>query len=141
MLITSKNVEKRLLEDDVLQLSYVYSYKSRKFFKLCKDVTVQLSNGEVHTIPKGMYTDLSSVPKILWSIERPYGDFLFASVIHDYIYVKKPKGWTQKMADKEMLYWSKILNKSTILRRFDNYLRFYMVRMFGFLVWKNIVSI
>ncbi|MGZ8505694.1 MAG: DUF1353 domain-containing protein [Bacteroidia bacterium] len=137
MLATKENIQDLLLRDDFMQFSYIYSYKSKKFFQLCKDMEVQLSNGEVHKIPKGMYTDLCSAPKFIWGLFQPYGDFLFASIVHDYIYIKKPAGWSQKKADKEMLFWSGIVNGGTVKQRIDNYLRYAAVRLFGRVVWEK----
>ena len=42
------------------------------------------------TAPRGMYTDLSSVPPSLWSIVGPIGRHLEASIVHDYLYM----AWT-----------------------------------------------
>lgn len=40
--------------------------------------------------PRGLYTDLASVPDALWSIVGPIGPHLEASIIHDYLYM----AWT-----------------------------------------------
>ncbi len=40
--------------------------------------------------PRGMYTDLASVPDILWGIVGPIGAHLEASILHDYLYM----AWT-----------------------------------------------
>lgn len=40
--------------------------------------------------PRGLYTDLASVPDVLWSIVGPIGGHLEASVVHDYLYM----AWT-----------------------------------------------
>ena len=42
------------------------------------------------TVPRGMHTDLASVPESLWSIVGPIGPHLEASVVHDYLYM----AWT-----------------------------------------------
>ncbi len=42
------------------------------------------------TAPRGMFTDLSSVPEVFWSIVGPIGPHLEASIIHDYLYM----AWT-----------------------------------------------
>ncbi len=42
------------------------------------------------TAPRGLYTDLSSVPEALWSIVGPIGLHLEASIVHDYLYM----AWT-----------------------------------------------
>ena len=64
-------------------------------------------------IPKGFTTDLSSVPKFLWGIFPPFGNFLLAALVHDYLYVTKYKN-NRAFADKEMLYISNALNLSLI---------------------------
>jgi hypothetical protein len=136
MIVTTENVVQRLTVDNLVQISYLYSYNSRKYWRLCKEITVRLSTGEVISMPEGFYTDLSSVPKWLWSFERPFGDFLFAALVHDYLYASKH--WPdQKKADQEMLYWSKTINSSRRANRIDNYLRYYAVRLFGWTVWNS----
>ena len=42
------------------------------------------------TVPEGFVTDLASIPRLLWSIQRPEGRHAYAAVIHDYLY------WTQR---------------------------------------------
>lgn len=37
--------------------------------------------------PRGLYTDLASVPNALWSIVGPIGTHLEASIVHDYLYM------------------------------------------------------
>lgn len=40
--------------------------------------------------PRGLYTDLASVPDALWSIVGPIGRHLEAAIVHDYLYM----AWT-----------------------------------------------
>ena len=40
--------------------------------------------------PRGLYTDLASVPDALWGIVGPIGPHLEASIVHDYLYM----AWT-----------------------------------------------
>lgn len=57
-------------------------------------MTVELASGGTKSLtikaPRGLYTDLSSVPKVLWSIVGPIGPHLEASIVHDYLYM----AWT-----------------------------------------------
>lgn len=57
---------------------------------------------EVIIVPKGFITDFASVPRGLWNIFPPFGEWAAAAVIHDYLY--KTKGldgrYTRKQADK-----------------------------------------
>jgi hypothetical protein len=50
------------------------------------------------TVPAGFVTDLTSIPRVFWSALRPDGDYVYAAILHDYLY------WTQdqsrEVADK-----------------------------------------
>ena len=101
-------------------------------YTLLRELKIELSNYLVITIPEGFEWDLSSVPKRLWSIFPPDGDFELGALIHDYLYVTKKT--SRKFADEEMLKWSNLLNNGeTVLnrKRLDNYARFLAVRLFG----------
>lgn len=58
------------------------------------EMTVQPQEGRSYRLaikaPRGLYTDLSSVPDLLWSIVGPIGKHLEASILHDYLYM----AWT-----------------------------------------------
>jgi len=109
-------------------------------WELLEDLTVHLSNGEVITVPKGFMTDFSSTPEFLWGILKPYGDFILAPIVHDWMYRNDYKvnelGWSKArlFADKEMLYISKETNKKHWYERLDNNVRYFLVRVFG---WMN----
>lgn len=133
--ITKHNIIEQLLSDELIVQSYVYSDKSAKYWKIQNPITVELSNGEVINIPKGFVYDMSTVPKWLWSFVRPVNDGLFGYLVHDTLYVNKVKGMTRKQADKEMLFWTNITNSN----KFDNYLRYYIVRLLGWLWWYKIL--
>ena len=89
-----------------------------------------LHNGKEITIPKYFKTDLSSVPRFLWWPLPPYGDFLLAAIVHDYLYVNQTE--SRSFSDKEMLIVSNKINKNKI----DNYTRYFGVRLFGWYYWK-----
>jgi hypothetical protein len=133
--INKDNVIDLLMTDELIVQSYVYSDSSSKFWKINNPLTVRLSNDKIINIPKGFYYDMSTVPKWLWSIVRPYNDGLFGYLIHDRLYVIKNHNMTRKECDKEMLFWTNITNKN----KFDNYLRYYFVRLFGWLIWYEII--
>lgn len=133
--ITKDNVVEQLLSDELIVQSYIYSDKSGKYWKIQQPITVQLSNGEIINIPKGFVYDMSTVPKWLWSFVRPVNDGLFGYLVHDVLYINKVKGMTRKQADKEMLFWTSITNSN----KFDNYLRYYIVRLLGWLWWHKIL--
>jgi hypothetical protein len=105
-----------------------------KRWMVVKPIMVRLSNGETITIPVGFITDLSSVPQPFWSIFTPYGDFVLAAIVHDYLYVEKYKG-DRAFCDKEMLIISSAINNSNCLKIVDNNIRYAMVRAFGWYYW------
>ena len=53
------------------------------------------------TVPKGMLTDLSSVPRLLRGIVGQVGPHLEASIVHDFLYVawQDTPGWTARSED------------------------------------------
>lgn len=133
--ITKENILELLSSEDVIEQSYMFFVKHNKKWKISKSVTIELSTGEVITIPEGYVYDMSSVPRFLWSIISPFNDGLFGTLIHDYLYVTKIV--SRKTADDEYLFWNKI----TYPNKFDNYLRYIAVRLFGWIVWNNIIRI
>ncbi len=113
-------------DEDIIVISPIFKLGGSQYFKICKDIKVELSNGDIITIPVGFRTDLSSVPNILWFAFSPYGNFLLGALIHDYLYVTRSHN--RKFADLEMYIWSKSLNPK---RGIDNILRYWAVRAFG----------
>jgi hypothetical protein len=132
--ITKYNIVEQLLTDELITQSYVYSNKSQKYWKLQQPITVQLSNSVIINIPKGFLYDMSTVPKWLWSFVRPFNDGLFGYLVHDVLYVIRDHGMTRKQCDKEMLFWTNLTNDN----KFDNYLRYIFVRLFGWLWWNKV---
>lgn len=51
------------------------------------------------TVPDGFKTDLASIPQVFRSLVPSVGEWNRPSVLHDYLYVKQPAGWTRKQAD------------------------------------------
>lgn len=135
MILTKKNIVEKLMMDDVIHQSYIYSYKSKKYWKLTKPIKV-IVKGNLIEIPEGFTYDMATVPKWLWSFIRPYNDALFSTLIHDYLYIYKHNhNMTRYEVDREFLDWSNILNNN----KFDNYVRYLFVRLFGWLWWYDIV--
>ena len=133
--ITKNNVIEKLMTDDLIVQSYVYSDNSSKYWKIENPLLIKLSNQKYLKIDKGFYYDMSTVPKWLWSIVRPYNDGLIGYLIHDRLYVIRDHEMSRKEVDKEMLFWTNLTNKN----KFDNYLRYFIVRLLGWLWWNKIV--
>jgi len=135
MLITKNNVIQELLTDDLIVQSFVYSDKSAKYWKIQKPLGIQLSNGVVINILSGFTYDMSTVPKWLWSVVRPFNDGLFGYLVHDHLYKDRAHGMTRKECDDEMLFWTTLTNKN----KFDNKLRWVIVRLLGWAWWNKIL--
>lgn len=110
-------------------------FKAPKYV-LLETLNIRLTNGDFITIEEGFVWDLSSVPRFLWGIFPPDGDFELAALIHDYLYRNKIK--SRKFADVEMFTWSKAvagtLNRDS-WADVDNWIRYAMVRILGWIVW------
>jgi hypothetical protein len=108
-----------------------------QYFVTLVDLNIQLSDNKKITIPKGFSFDGSSVPRLLENVLRRYGPFLFASLIHDWMYVndykRKELGLykARSFADKEMLKWSDATNYHSNIALFDNWIRYIAVKLFG----------
>lgn len=113
----------------VIPLDFFPLSKGAKWFSIYRAIEITLSNGDVITIPAGFETDLSSVPKILWSAFPPFGKWLLAYIIHDYLYEKKL--YTRLFSDREMLIWAMILTDIST----DPKARYYTVRLLGWWYW------
>ncbi len=124
-----------LEQPDKIHLDFLPESKGGKWFTLCEDLNVELSNGDWITIPKGFKTDLASVPKLLWGFFPPFGVDLIAYLIHDYLYVTKL--YNRSFSDKEMYLWAKHLRDENI----DPYLRYKTVRVLGGYVWSGKISV
>lgn len=137
MTLTLSNIEHLLSSTEVIRVSRVYGSNRINTYKLLSALEITLSNGDKIEIPRGYIWDLSSVPRFLWGILAPDGDFQIAALIHDYLYENNL--YTRKFADKEMLIWSTAANgrRGISFRNFDNRVRYYGVRLFGWYVWNK----
>lgn len=96
-------------------------------FCLHEDFTC-VFQGETIVVPKGYYTDLSSVPKMLWWAYPPglsYGRK--PSVVHDYIYSNLYETYTKKFADD--LFYAGLIHKG--MKPWKAKLCYWAVRAFG----------
>lgn len=137
-MITLDNINEAQIEKSVITRARVTGSNSLPRYVLENPLEITLSFGEVIFIPSGFQWDLSSVPRFMWGLFPPDGDFELAALIHDYLYVNKLT--SRKIADDEMLLWSKVVsgtyNKISI-RNLDNQLRYIAVRLFGWTVWNR----
>lgn len=90
-------------------------------------------NGYLIRVPKSFITDGASVPKSLQWLYNPFGKYIKASVIHDYLYsVYNNTGINRTLADKIFYF---IMQETGVDKRTCR--RFYAaVRCFGETSWK-----
>lgn len=138
MIYSLENIRTELLENrNPIKMQRVYGNNSINNYELLEGVTFELSNGFQITIPKGYRWDLSSVPRFLWWLLPPDGDFQIGALIHDFLYENKLT--ERKFADQEMYKWSVAASgtKKQSLRNIDNKIRLAGVRAFGWYVYNN----
>ena len=128
-------------------------------YRLLEELTFQLTNGEIITVPVGFEWDLSSSLRWAWWLIPPDGDFDSASLIHDFLYINKPYGRGERarwFADLEMYKWSVVTNgtrKRVVvkiwkwrlfsfvfpsIRNIDNIVRYLGVVGFGWWTWYKV---
>lgn len=74
----------------IVPLDYIRDRRSSnqvgdKSWEVREYIQVTLSSGEDILIPGGFQTDLSSVPEFLWGFMKPFGDFIIAALVHDWM--------------------------------------------------------
>ena len=144
MIYSLSNINNYQTELSIIKKSRVLGTNKKTIYSLLETIYIELSNGDIITIPAGFRWDGSSTPRLFWNIVPPEGDFELGALIHDYLYEnKKNFSYSRKFVDKEMLLWSKQVSgtNKTSIRNIDNYIRYYAVRIFGGLVWKDIIKI
>ena len=90
-------------------------------------------NGYLIRVPKSFITDGASVPKSLQWLYNPYGKYINAAVIHDYLYsTYNNTGINRTLADKIFNFIMKETGVDNRTRR-----KFYLaVKYFGEISWK-----
>lgn len=102
-----------------------------KIFRIASEYVV-----DRYVISEGFEYDLASVPRLLWGLLPPFGLYLPACTVHDYLYryhAYKGMEFTRKEADKEMFRLSVENNVKPTLA----YLMYIAVRIFGKKRWEN----
>lgn len=117
------------MEKSKLSLRYLNDGKAI----LLNDYVYNINGYEI-TVFKGFITDGASIPKSLQCIYSPYGKYIKAAVIHDYLYSKiNNTGINRKLSDKIFNFIMKETDVNDKTRK-----KFYnAVRIFGATSWKS----
>jgi hypothetical protein len=90
-----------------------------------------IGSGDKIITPEGFITDLASTPRVIWSIFPPFGIYLSATIIHDYLYWEQI--YSRKETDDIFLEGMKVLQVS----KFDRKTIYNSVRLFAGGSWKS----
>lgn len=80
MIYTLENIYNQSIINNPVKYSRIINGTSWNRYVLENDITIKLSNSDIITIPKGFKYDLSSSPRLLWSILPPDGDFAIGAL-------------------------------------------------------------
>lgn len=138
MIYTLENIRTELEANrNPIKMKRVYGNNSINNYELLENVSFELSNGKRIIILKGYKWDLSSVPRFLWWLLPPDGDFQIGALIHDFLYENKIE--KRSFCDKEMYKWSSATSstKKSSFRNIDNKIRLIGVQLFGWYVYSK----
>lgn len=80
---------------------------------------------EVIRVPAGFVTDLTSIPRLFWTILPPNGEYAKAAILHDYLY-ENAIG-SKNYADDILFEAMGVLG----VAHWRKYIIYYAVRLFG----------
>lgn len=113
-----------------LDLRYIDAGPDRHLWRLLDAFGCEWHGGSI-VAPRGFVTDGPSVPKRFRSIVPITGAEWPASVVHDFLYVTEPDGWTREMADDLFLAGLKASGVGRLKRN----LMYSAVRVGGASLW------
>jgi hypothetical protein len=71
----------------------------RSLWALSEDITFSTDDGPAKiTVPRGFVTDLTSIPRLVWTVLPPDGPWVKAAIIHDFLYATAGDGIMWKRA-------------------------------------------
>lgn len=96
----------------------------------CDNLTAIIDDQIFIEVPKGFKTNLSSIPRPLWSLYAPqYSQFVAPAILHDYMYAIKGF-WDRRYADD--LFYSSL--RTNGVSQFTSLSFWLSVRLFG---WRH----
>jgi hypothetical protein len=104
-----------------------------KHWKLVEPLEYTVNGWKIQ-VPSGFVTDLASVPRFLWAIIPPFGNYTAAAVIHDWLYERQSIEGVpidRGVADLVFLYGMRDLE----VRKSRRLAMYWAVRVFGWIPW------
>lgn len=118
-----------------------YENKDGSIIKLIEDFEFHTGwkNVEVIRVPVGFECDGQSFPRLLWMIDTPQGKGAKAGVVHDYLYWMNgrqlPNGHHYSRKHSDRIYREALI--VTGLSPFRSAVRYYALRLFGWIAWNE----
>ncbi len=85
-----------------------------------------------YTVPRGFRTDLATIPRIFWGYLPPFGNYIEAAVIHDFLY--GIHGHEPRKAVDDLFLEMMLVSG---VRKSKAWLMYIGVRAFGWLFFKE----
>ena len=82
-------------------------------------------------VPGGFTTDLTSSPRFLWAFVPPFGPYMGAAVLHDFLYASK----VMPRKDADRLFLAAMIVDGE--RTWRAHILYLAVRWFGWLAWRR----
>src|SRR5690625_4178692 len=76
-----------ILGHSLVKKARIPGHNTVPLYILLEELYIKISNGDILHIPEGFIWDLSSVPRLLWTLLPPDGDMEIGVIIHDYLYI------------------------------------------------------
>ena len=90
---------------------------SHRIYRLLESVSYDVGaplSGDRITVPVGFETDMASIPRPMWAILPPFGRYMPAAIVHDYLYVTQTR--SRQLSDDVFLEAMKVLGVSWLRR-------------------------
>ena len=95
--------------------------------KLVRALDVKIGNLNIH-IPEGFETDYASIPRGFWGLLPPFGKYLRAAIVHDFLYsIHNTYGINKTIADK--IFYNLMITDNT--NKIKAWLMYKAVQGFG----------
>lgn len=107
---------------------------SNKWYRLVDPISYDVGeamSGDRISVPVGFETDMASIPRPLWAILPPFGRYMPAAIIHDYLYMTQER--SRKQSDKIFKEAMKVLGVSWHRRN----TMYWAVRAGGWVPWNK----
>lgn len=108
-------------------------YLDGRNYRVLRKFVYEIRQGERIAVPRGFVTDFASVPRILWRVLPPTGQYGKAAVIHDYLYRTSILQYSRAEAD--LIFYEAMEDLG--VNAWTSKLMYWAVRLFGRRAYKE----